>query len=50
VKEEALAFKMVYNMWILSDLKIFLGNSEVDAAAVLLRIRITPWINEKTVV
>jgi hypothetical protein len=26
---------------------IFLGNSEIDAAAVLLRIR-PPWIDEKT--
>jgi hypothetical protein len=41
MKEEALAFKMVYNMCIhvLSDydyMKIFLGNSEIYAAAVLL--------------
>jgi hypothetical protein len=33
--------------WVI--LKIFLGNSEINAAAVLLRSR-TPWIYEKTVV
>jgi hypothetical protein len=33
--------------WVI--LKIFLGNSEINAAAVLICIR-TPWIYEKTVV
>jgi hypothetical protein len=44
VKEEALAFKMVGYIicayWV--SLKIFLGNSEIDVAAVLLRIQNPP--------
>jgi hypothetical protein len=39
VKEEALAFKMVYNVCILSDLKDISG-----------KLSETPWIYEKTVV